>query len=76
LTRVGASVAVTGKRSAFAAYIDHLALRKQAVEILREPDWPVITQTFFCSSLYESAHNVPRKLAGCCRNRQILRKAL
>jgi hypothetical protein len=47
---------ITGKRCPFAANIDHLSLGRGMVDILSEPDWPIITQSLLCSSITVFVH--------------------
>jgi hypothetical protein len=52
LTGVRTTLVVTaGKRRALAGYVNHLTLKESLVEILREPDGPMITKSAFFSSL-------------------------
>ncbi len=49
-------VSMAGKGRSSAADIDHLSLRKCFVEVLGEPDWPVVTQSLLLSALDSSVH--------------------
>jgi hypothetical protein len=45
-----------GERSASAGNIYHLALRQLALEVLRKPDGPMITQSLLCSAVGVVVH--------------------
>jgi hypothetical protein len=59
-------VRVTGKGGAMAGNINHLTLRKHIIEILGEPDGPLISKSLLCSSLCIRIHfKFPKNLYFC-----------
>ena len=67
LPRLGTAIlCITGKRRPLAANINHLSLRESMVDILGEPDGPIITQSLFCSSIGVFVHCKYSKISYCC----------
>lgn len=57
LAEIGTGVVCpAGKRSTSAGKVDHLALGELSVEVLGEPDRPVVSQSLFCSSVDVIVH--------------------
>ncbi len=56
-----ALVGAAAKGRTGTADVNHLALRKRLIEVLGEPDGPMITQSFFFSSLKICFHNIVSK---------------